>query len=119
MGGLEQVVSALEAEDIKGVLWINGSFLTNKIDCGDVDMSLQLEWSFATLVEDSEKAVVLWVDSNLRASHHCDSFVFIVYPKAHPRYPVGEEAEKYWRDRWSYPDGSKGIAALRLGASNG
>ena len=42
MEGLQSVVGRLERERVYGELWIDGSFLTNKINPNDVDVVLPL-----------------------------------------------------------------------------
>jgi hypothetical protein len=43
MSGFEEVVRKLDSVGIVGEVWVNGSFLTKKIDPNDIDASLRLQ----------------------------------------------------------------------------
>lgn len=116
MTGLEAIVAKLENEGIVGKLWINGSFLTQKIDPADVDLALRIEAEVYDNGTDEQRETIEWLNSNLSSSHGCDSYVFMVWPRSHPNYLVGEDMERYWERQWgrSRQLTEKGIAVVSL-----
>lgn len=117
MVGLEEIVQRLLAEQVQGEMWVNGSFLTQKIDPLDSDVVLRIPNSFLDSASPDQIAVVEWVATDdLKSSHHCDSYVFVAYPDEHPKYWEGEYAYAYWMRQWGFDrsDNLKGMAVLSL-----
>lgn len=115
---LEKVIHRLRRSKIKGQLWIDGSFLTEKIDPEDADLVL----SIAAGVYDNgtlqQRATIDWLIDNLKDSHGipCDSHVYFRYPKGHPHYQEGVFMRAYWMRQWGFDrsDDFKGIAVIKL-----
>lgn len=119
MDRLCEVISVLEAAGVVGELWINGSFLTTKIDPADVDVVLRMEASAYDSASPETQAAVDWLNGNLIASHKVDSYVFFAWPKDHPLYWHGEYSYAYWMKQWGWSrrDVRKGFAELELKGS--
>jgi hypothetical protein len=118
MRGLEQVVGMLRNKKIQGELWVNGSFLTQKIDPNDVDIILLIQGIFYDNAKAEQKACIEWVNDNLEETHHCDSYVHVEWPESHPRFWFGEYMRTWWFRQWGFArDGvtMKGIAVVSLG----
>lgn len=118
MAGLEYVVAELSSKGVTGEVWVNGSFLTEKVDPADVDLVLRAP---AALVDDgtaAQREAVEWVASNLKADHLCDSYVCLEYPEGHPLHDVGVETREYWARLFGHSRRGepKGIAVLPLPA---
>lgn len=116
MAGLASVFEALQKEEITGELWVDGSFLTEKIDPRDVDVVLRLEPSFVDEASEDQLAVIDWLRIDLKTDYQCDSYVFVEYPKGHDLEGEGERIRDYWIKQFGFSRGDehKGIAVLSL-----
>lgn len=117
MGGLESVVDDLGRQGIEGEIWVDGSFLTGKIDPRDVDIVLRIRAQFYDEAPPAQQAVIEMIGSNLKNARRCDSYVFAEWPEGHPLHEAGRRLHDYWlgwfgHDRSGAP---KGIAVLTLG----
>jgi hypothetical protein len=116
MAGLAEVVERLSAYQVAGELWVDGSFLTEKINPGDVDIVLRVPSSYTDDGTIKQRRIVDWIDGNLREHNLCDSYVFYEFPDADPNYLLGEEMRDYW-SKWfghSRDRTPKGIAVIEL-----
>ena len=117
MLGLEQVVNKLRASKVLGELWVDGSFLTEKIDPNDSDVVLFMHSAFYDNTTAEQMEAIKWVNSNLASSHCCDSYISIEYPQSHPLYSEGEWWRAYWIRQWGFSADDvimKGIAVISL-----
>jgi hypothetical protein len=116
MDGVEQVVNRLIGAGVKGHLWVDGSFLTEKIDPNDVDCVLPFDAAIQRGTPEGDAIEWLAV-SPQRAQFYCDAYCFPVYPNGHPLYAHGVMAATYWVRQfgWSRGQDVKGIATVRLG----
>lgn len=120
MRGLEEIVRQLRQAAVCGELWINGSFLTEKLDPNDADLVLRLDAEFYDTSTDEQKRIIDWLAGDLMESHMCDSYVFIEWPQSHRNYWIGEYMYAYWMRQWGFGrDGiMKGIAVVELSGGN-
>lgn len=102
MHGLAKVVSALEEAELFGELWIDGSFLTEKVDPRDVDLSLRISSEAYEHGTEKQRAAIDWVSSNLRSQLKCDSYVFMEYAADDPLFWHGEYMYSYWMRQWGF-----------------
>ena len=58
MNGLEYVVYRLTEAGICGDLWVDGSFLTEKIDPNDVDLLLHIKPDFYDVATHEQKQII-------------------------------------------------------------
>jgi len=75
MTGLRQVVARITESGISCVLWIDGSFLTEKIDPGDVDLVALVPSRFYDNGTDEQRAVAEWLSGSHnqpKKLHRCD-----------------------------------------------
>jgi hypothetical protein len=116
MDGLDELVSVLRAHRIRGELWIDGSFLTCKVDPNDSDVVLRLDWTFIEAASSGQLAALRWINSDLVETHRCDIYQFVEYPEDHPSFWVGEYLHAYWMRQWGFDrhDNLKGIAVVEL-----
>lgn len=120
--GLRAIADRLAAGGIAGELWVDGSFLTQKMEPGDVDIVLRVEEDFLNATSPSQQSLLDWFGSANEAAREqrkkqfgCDSYVFCELPEGHPYYP-GRSLFEYWktqfgRDREQTP---KGIAVVLI-----
>lgn len=115
--GLRKLFDHLMFHEIEGELWVDGSFLTSKINPGDVDLVLRCSASFVDNCSDDQKKVIKWLNQDLKTTHYCHVFVFYEWPEGHANFDIGNRMHDYWL-RWfgTSRDGhAKGIAVLTLG----
>ncbi|SRR5258708_6242018 len=120
--GLRRIVERLAAEGIQGDLWIDGSFLTQKIEPGDIDIALRLEPAFLTQVSTAQTRLLKWFGSGdatiraeIRRDFSCDSYAFCDIPSGQPGYP-GHDMRQYWLNQFGVDRSGapKGIAVLSI-----
>ena len=115
--GLSVIVRVLSDAGVNGHLWVDGSFLTQKIDPADVDCVLRLWGPWVAQVTPNQIAALKWFsEPNRQADHSCHTFVFVEWPEGHSEHARGSELRDYWR-RWfgrSRSGNDKGIASVRL-----
>jgi hypothetical protein len=116
MKNLEAVVCELAEAKVCGELWIDGSFLTEKIDAKDVDLVLRVDGAFYDACDATQRAAMDWVGGNLSDTHSCDSYLHFEYAAGDPNYWVGEYMHAYWMKQWGFSRGGdmKGIAVVKL-----
>lgn len=117
MNGLKTVVDRLEKVGITGELWVNGSFLTEKIDPEDVDIVLCVNSEQCEIASDEQIKVLDWLEGNLKDSLHCDSYLRTEWSENHDHYWLGEYYRAFWMKQFGFSRGEdlKGIAVLVLG----
>ncbi len=116
MVGLAEVIERLIQYRVVGELWVDGSFLTEKINPGDVDIVLRVPSSVYDDGTSEQREIVDWIYGNLREHNLCDSYMFYEFPEADPNYLLGEEMRDYW-SKWfghSRDRTPKGIAVIEL-----
>ena len=116
MTGLETVVERLHTNSVEGEIWVDGSFVTEKINPEDVDLVLRLEAYFYEKATQNQRETIAWLSSNLKNSLHCDSYLFMEWPENHPNYWLGQKMYNYWMRQFGFSRGSemKGIPVLSL-----
>jgi hypothetical protein len=117
MLGLEQVIEKLRLSKVSGELWVDGSFLTEKMNPNDSDVVLFVKSEFCDNATMEQREAMEWLVSNLKDSHYCDSYVSIEYPETHPLHSEGEWWKAYWIRQWGFSEEDnimKGIAVISL-----
>jgi hypothetical protein len=121
MDGLVTLVDRLRGAAISGDLWVNGSFLSEKIDPADVDLVLRCPDSLYNAGTPDQRAAIDWLIANQKATLRCDSYVFFEYPSHHPLHEEGEWWYAYWHVKFGFtrqPDEDpKGIVVVALSGS--
>lgn len=92
MDNLECLIGGLRTIGIRGSVWIDGSFLTEKIDPNDVDVLLVVEDRTLTAFNARQRADVDWLKDNgeIKTDYDCDSHILVRWPVGHPSYGHGE-----------------------------
>jgi hypothetical protein len=117
MEGLIAAITILESAGLKGDLWLDGSFLTDKTDPEDVDLALRMDNDFFEKLSNSQRFIAdWWSDKDLRPGFFCDSYLFIEFDRGDPRYFIGDYSRRYWMGWFgkSRAGVKKGIAVLKL-----
>ncbi len=114
--GIEHLITRLSTADIAGELWIDGSFVTEKLDPGDADILVRV--SSQIYDNDPKKRLVVgWAtDPNRLSDHRCDSYRWIEYRRGHPAFALSEDDRKYWSDWFGHSRAgvSKGIVVIEF-----
>jgi hypothetical protein len=118
MDNLETLIEALRWIGICGYLWIDGSFLTEKIDPADVDLLLYLEDDAVQAFTSQQKSDVDWLLENaeIHKDYDCDSHVHVSFPVEHPSHSFGEYMHAYFLRLFGFDEfyQMKGIAVVTL-----
>jgi len=117
MDGLEKIVVLIRAKGIEGELWIDGSFLTEKLHPKDSDVVLQIQHDFRKRATPEQVQFIKWFGTaDLKPAYLCDSHYFYQYPDGHALYGEGEWDRAYWIKQFGYSRGEdyKGLSRLKL-----
>ena len=101
MDGLREVVATMTGTGISCALWINGSFLTEKIDPADVDLVALIPAHFWDAGTDQQRALIDWLTSREalpKKLHRCDTHAEPIYPEDSPFHHMVADALAYWRN---------------------
>lgn len=104
---------------MKGELWVDGSFVTQKIDPGDVDILVHVSSGIYEGNAGKRQAVDWATSPNLKKTHSCDAFPWIEYTRRHPGFKESERDRIYWTDVFGgHKEGfiPKGIIVISLPA---
>lgn len=116
--GFERLRSEMTTVISEAQQWVNGSFATQKLNPGDMDLlniidkdaidnlSLPEQTLFISLV--SAKAT--------QGTHDCDSYFLPSVPDTHPDFDHFRRQRKYWMGEFGFDrdDSPKGIVRLEL-----
>lgn len=118
MSGLDAAIQKLVDAKMAGDLWIDGSFLTEKIDPEDVDLTLRLTCEFVEGCSVAQQEMIAWFNQAevLKQPYHCHSFAWVDFPHGHPLYWEGEWDRAFWIRQWGFSQRNvrKGIAVVEL-----
>jgi hypothetical protein len=111
----EKVVQMLRDAQVVGELWVDGSFLTRKIDPNDIDFILRVDGAWVDAANETQHGALQLVIDNLKEKG-CHAFVHVEYDQADPRHAVGQWMYAYWLRQWGFSrEGAmKGIAVIKL-----
>jgi len=121
MAGFETIYERAISVGIEGEAWIDGSFLTTKIDPGDVDFIVLADARFRDSGTPQQEEFIEWLISNEddpKKSFLCHTDVVLLYPPDSPFYQLTLSARKHWEENvYGFSVASrepKGIAVVRL-----
>ena len=116
------MVERILSSGITGDLWVDGSFITQKIEPGDIDIVLNLDSGFLAQATPTQMASLHWLgttDATVRAQmkhdYSCDAYAFCDIPAGQPGHP-GIDLRQYWLNQFGIDrsGASKGIAVLSV-----
>jgi hypothetical protein len=114
---LQRIVGAR----IDGEVWVDGSFLTEKIDPGDIDFFVNIAPHYYESGTGDQTDIIEWLiarENEPKTKYRCDCDVGIVYPEESPDRYIWEQVSTQWRRLFGFSVKAgepKGIALLRLG----
>ena len=116
MTNLEEVIAKVQSVSLQTDVWVDGSFLTNKVDPEDSDIVVRVEGMYLRTTTTEQRIVLDWISGNLKASLLCDSYVHSYYPAGHANYNDGLWMQSYWIRQFGFtrsdPPQVKGIAVI-------
>ena len=116
MLGLRGIVDKLIAAGISGDLWVDGSFLTEKLEPGDTDVALEVSEAFFMAATTKQRGILSWLGNpSTKSTYMCHAFSFCDVPAGHAFHP-GFDIRGYWLDEFGSDRGNnpKGIVVLAI-----
>jgi hypothetical protein len=115
--GMKVLFGRVGAQDEEIEAWLDGSFLTNKIDPNDIDIVLVFN---ADRYDDSieYRETLDWaITQEATQEHFCHCFAMPRYPEGHKHWVLHQAEMASWRKLFGHSrdGGEKGIAVVRVG----
>jgi hypothetical protein len=113
MDGLERVLSLMQRNGMRGEVWINGSFTTEKLNPDDADIILIVEAAEFKAFSLEQKAFFNQFSSiSLKDQFRCDNYAMI----RDKDDPTNEWLQAYWLRQFGFSraDDMKGLAVIKL-----
>jgi hypothetical protein len=120
MRNLWTIAGCLCRWGISGELWIDGSFLTEKIDPPDVDFVVVVEETFFASATPEQESIMNWLCEDdtqpAKLAFTCDSYSLYRLPSTDPSYVSYAVLDAYWKKQFGTSrDGeSKGMALIAV-----
>jgi hypothetical protein len=97
------LISELQAAGLKGRIWVDGSFVTEKIDPDDIDMIFEGSYDFLQALQPSaSKLVQILSNQQFKLDKKLHTFVIYSAPMGHVRYPQAKALQDTWIRNWGY-----------------
>jgi hypothetical protein len=99
MAGFTAIYDRALSLGIYGEIWVDGSFLTKKIDPEDIDFVFVIPAHFHDSGSPEQFEFVEWLISNEddpKKSFLCHTDVVLVYPLGSPWYPLTVSTLQHW-----------------------
>lgn len=116
MEGLKQVLNQLASVSLQCDVWVDGGFLTEKINPKDSDIVIRASGPYVESASQSIKDVVKWLGTDLKPKFLCHCFFLPVYPVGHQLYDFARNSDAYWKGQFGFSraNNPKGIAVIKL-----
>lgn len=116
MCNLKKMVDTLRDAGIEGSLWVDGSFLTKKIDPEDVDVALQVSSEFVSQATQEQQLALLRFAELRQTDYRSDAYIFFVYPEGDARNHDVSDGRAFWLKHFGASRGGqgKGLAVVSL-----
>ena len=104
-----------EAEGIPCDIWVDGSFVSSRLEPNDIDLLVQIDADVAERL--NEDQMLLIDNTDMGAYDGLDSFVDTVYPRGHELADKLEDDDRSWGKLFGVGHDDrllKGIAILRV-----
>lgn len=98
---------------MRGELWVDGSFLTEKLNPADVDLLLRVSVvDYAAMSINAQQFFAWFASNSLKQQHNCDNYAYVTDPTR----AESEYLNAYWLRQWGFSRGNnmKGIAVMRV-----
>lgn len=113
MTHLEQIVGRINGSGINGEIWVDGSFLTEKLNPEDVDVLLAVDANTYAGMSLAQRTFFRGFQAvSLFPTHHCDNYAAVIDPGR----PDGAWLHAYWLRQFGFSraDEMKGIVTIHI-----
>lgn len=113
MQGLDEVLLMLSRNGMRGDVWVNGSFTTEKLNPRDSDILLVVNADAFSQFGQQERAFFEWFqNTSLKPTHRCDNYAMIQDPSR----PENDWIIAYWLKQFGFSRGNdmKGMALVTV-----
>lgn len=120
MDGLTNFLAELSTNGIVADVWVNGSFLTEKVDPRDSDIVLGIHDNFFKTCTPIQNALLykhfIADKAQLLKDKLCDAYLYFIYDQGSPLYWAGVWAQSDWIHQFGFDRGReiKGMAVISL-----
>jgi len=118
MESLEDILHRLDQSGIPADIWIDGSFITQKINPNDVDLVVLIPGRVYNGGSPEVREVIHWVGGDeISETHKIDSYVVPFFPDGDPMRPLTDAGVKHWLNLFGSgrdPQFKKGIPVLKV-----
>lgn len=117
--GYLNFIEDLKANGIEGEIWIDGSFVTNKIDPNDIDLLCVIDNNLLnSLPKHVQPNLFRLFDNEIaHREYRCDPYMLAKLQESHPKfYESYINQRAYWRGFFTYTrnEEPKGILRMKL-----
>jgi len=115
MRSVEALCTSVSTALITSEVWIDGSFLTQKMDPQDVDLVVVVSISVWPGTGQQRTVLNRVARKDFKVPLPCDSFILVEYPVGHPEHGTGEVMRGYWIKQFCFNrnEEMKGLAVIR------
>ena len=87
--------------------WVNGSFVTNKVDPGDMDIMTIFDGPTYDALPAHIRAIIgsMTLHKYTQQYWRCDAYGVAIYPAGHPMHDPTNKALTYWNMQWGHTKG--------------
>jgi hypothetical protein len=121
MAGLNYVLTRIIAAGVTGEVWLNGSFVTEKINPSDCDFVALIPAEFYDSGTQAQRSVIEWLiskENEPKKRFKCDAYVHLRYTVDSPEHVLWQPTLDRWQDIYGHSVKGrtpKGIIVLDLG----
>lgn len=109
---VENLCTELTAVGLDCEVWVDGSFLSHKMDPNDIDIVVANKSSSPTATQTE------LLNRIITKTYHpkCDSYTFYDAPQGDPDFPIGELMRSYWIRQFCFNrnEQAKGMASIGI-----
>lgn len=113
MEGLEDVLDLLNKNGMRGQVWIDGSFTTEKLNPDDCDLIFMTTMDIVRAFTPEQQRFYDWFQTtSLRGSHRCDNYALA----QDPSHAANDWFVAYWLRQFGFSrvDEMKGMAVVKI-----
>jgi hypothetical protein len=110
----------LNEKRIPCTLIVDGSYLTEEIDPGDIDFAVCVTPSFYESCSETQLSYLDWIRDSREPKliYSCDCYLCVEYPNDHPEWFEGIQERSYWVNLFATSVVYKrvrGVASIEIG----
>lgn len=94
---IKGLFSKIEEQKLSLEIWLNGSFLTKKLNPNDCDLVTAVPLEIYESCNNTQLDLLKKIKDNLKNELLCDSYTYIVYPHHHANVKLNESNYNYWK----------------------